>query len=290
MSPSPSSANFIFHLEILRSNKYLSHPRCQHHQPFKIYQVLLQHLLQQPPPRYQNPPGEVFTVSMLSTSAVAISMMPFSSSKAEPTIIPPTSSCQVHWQHQKQSSKLLYLYHNYQVQWYSSQRSIQVRTRQRWISQYSQHACHHPWSTNILLSQKRYYHGRFSLWRISCLHRKGSDCRVWKMFWSKPTRDKKFDEYELDNIALSRLVVTSILSPTFLNKVYIRFGHILKYQHYPGSVLLMMVLETCHASTSHDISGVMKKFDELNLDSFPGENVTNLAGEALHLIKIMQSG
>mmetsp|Transcript_26176 Transcript_26176/g.37208 ORF Transcript_26176/g.37208 Transcript_26176/m.37208 type:complete len:302 (-) Transcript_26176:53-958(-) len=52
----------------------------------------------------------------------------------------------------------------------------------------------------------------------------------------------------------------------------------------------MMVLETCHASTSHDISGVMKKFDELNLDSFPGENVTNLAGEALRLIKIMQSG
>ena len=49
-------------------------------------------------------------------------------------------------------------------------------------------------------------------------------------------------------------------------------------------------LETCNASVSHDIDGAAKAFEELTLDNYPGENITNLTTEALRLLKIMKGG
>jgi hypothetical protein len=51
-----------------------------------------------------------------------------------------------------------------------------------------------------------------------------------------------------------------------------------------------MALETCNASVSHDIDGAVAAFDQLNLNNYPGEQVSDMANEALRLIKIMQGG
>ena len=49
----------------------------------------------------------------------------------------------------------------------------------------------------------------------------------------------------------------------------------------------MMVLDTCNASVQRDVAGAQTKFETLTLDSYPGEDVTELATEALHLIHIL---
>jgi hypothetical protein len=49
----------------------------------------------------------------------------------------------------------------------------------------------------------------------------------------------------------------------------------------------MMALETCNASVFHDVEGAKKKLAALDLNSLIGENVTDLAGEAQELLKIM---
>ena len=98
-----------------------------------------------------------------------------------------------------------------------------------------------------------------------------------------------FDDYELSDIGLSRLIVESLLSDAFREKIRVRFSHDVEFEDYPGSVYFMMALDTCNASVSHDVDGAKEKLLELTLDSYPGENVTDCATEALRLIKIMQS-
>ena len=60
----------------------------------------------------------------------------------------------------------------------------------------------------------------------------------------------------------------------------------------------MMALKTCNASVFHYVEGTKKKLEELDLNSYPGENaldlnsylgenVTDLASEAQQLLKIM---
>ena len=80
-----------------------------------------------------------------------------------------------------------------------------------------------------------------------------------------------FDAYEFDDITLSRLVVESLLSSGFYEKIFIRFGHRPDFETLPGSCLLLMALETCNASVSHDIDGAATSFADLTLDSYPGE-------------------
>lgn len=99
-----------------------------------------------------------------------------------------------------------------------------------------------------------------------------------------------FDDYEMRDITLSRLVVESMLTSTFYEKIFIRYGHRDDFKLLPGSGLLMMALETCNASVSHDIDGATESFILLTLDTYPGENVSDFATEALRLVKIMQGG
>ena len=49
----------------------------------------------------------------------------------------------------------------------------------------------------------------------------------------------------------------------------------------------MTALDACNASVQRDVAGAQTKYDELTLDSYPGENVTELATEALWLIYIL---
>ena len=97
-----------------------------------------------------------------------------------------------------------------------------------------------------------------------------------------------FDTYEVCEVKMSRLVVESYLTSAFLEKIFVRYGHRADYKRLPGSCLLIMALETCNASVSHDINGAATAFVALTLDTYPGENVSDFSTEALRLIKIMQ--
>jgi hypothetical protein len=98
----------------------------------------------------------------------------------------------------------------------------------------------------------------------------------------------EYDQIELDNIKLSRLVVLSFLSKSFQEKIEIRFCHCKDFDTFPGSYLFIMALQTCNASAIHDIEGAKKLLDALVLDNYPGEEVTSFASEAQCLIKVMQ--
>jgi hypothetical protein len=99
-----------------------------------------------------------------------------------------------------------------------------------------------------------------------------------------------YDSYEDDEIMLSRLMVESLLTSAFYKKILIRYGHRKDFKCLPGSCLLIMALETCNASVSHDIDGAAQSFADLTLDTYPGKNVSDFANAALQLIKIMQGG
>jgi hypothetical protein len=69
------------------------------------------------------------------------------------------------------------------------------------------------------------------------------------------TNKDSYDQYELDEIETSRLVIESLLSPTLTDKLQTHFDHDSGYFDYPGNVILMMVLEVCNASVAYDIEG-----------------------------------
>ena len=105
-----------------------------------------------------------------------------------------------------------------------------------------------------------------------------------------PSTNEAYDAYELDEITMPRTLVESLVSAEFYEKIFIRYGHQDDFQNVPGSVLVSMALETCNASVSHDIDGAAKAFEDLSLETYPGENITNLTTEALNFLKIMQGG
>jgi hypothetical protein len=88
-----------------------------------------------------------------------------------------------------------------------------------------------------------------------------------------------FDDYELDEIVMSRLVVESLLTATFYEKIVIRFGQRENFKDLPGSCLFLMALETCNASVSYDVDKAETDFLALTLDTFPGENISDFATE-----------
>ena len=100
-------------------------------------------------------------------------------------------------------------------------------------------------------------------------------------------RFEAYDDFEFDDFGLSRLEMESLLSTSLLERILTRFGNDPKFEAYPGQVLFMMALDTCSASVQRDVAGAQAKFDDLTLDSYPGEDVTELATEALRLIHIL---
>ena len=72
-----------------------------------------------------------------------------------------------------------------------------------------------------------------------------------------------------------------------MDKIVTKFGNNPEFETYPGQVLFMMALDACNASVQRDVAGAQAKYDDLKLDSYPGEDVTELATEALRLIHIL---
>ena len=52
----------------------------------------------------------------------------------------------------------------------------------------------------------------------------------------------------------------------------------------------MMALDTCNASMAMDVDGAHASLESLKLNSYPGENISDLMTDAQRYIKIMQSG
>jgi hypothetical protein len=98
----------------------------------------------------------------------------------------------------------------------------------------------------------------------------------------------QYDDFERDDIELSRMVVNSLLTETFYETLRVRFGHLEDFESYPGSCLFMMALEACNASVSHDVEGAKQKLEAMTLDTYPGEDVTAFATAAQKLVKIVQ--
>ena len=107
---------------------------------------------------------------------------------------------------------------------------------------------------------------------------------------SQLARFRCYDMYELNDIQLSRLIVDSLISSPLRSQVTTRYKHDPDFEDYPGSVYLMMILEVVNASTSMDIASATKAFGSLTLSSYPGENISSFATEALRLIHIMECG
>ena len=104
------------------------------------------------------------------------------------------------------------------------------------------------------------------------------------------TRLPFYDDYEHFDIGLSRLAVESLVHPVLRSTVVTRYDHYENFEHLPGQVYFMLVLDACHASVSLDISSASKSLEEMVLSSFPGQNINDFATEALRHIKMMQHG
>jgi hypothetical protein len=104
------------------------------------------------------------------------------------------------------------------------------------------------------------------------------------------TDDSKYDEYEEDDIGLSRLLVESKLGEPLREKIRVRYDHLTSFHDLPGPALFIMALDICNVSQSFDIEGAQDKFDELTLDDFEGEDVTACTTMAHKFVKILQSG
>ena len=62
------------------------------------------------------------------------------------------------------------------------------------------------------------------------------------------------------------------------------------FKRMPGQVYYMMALDTCNASMAMDVDGAHASLGSLKLNSYPGENISDLMTDAQRYIKIMQSG
>jgi hypothetical protein len=90
------------------------------------------------------------------------------------------------------------------------------------------------------------------------------------------THPGAFNNYKLDEIVISWLVVESRLISFFSEQIMIRFGHRKDFKDLLGSVLFLMALETCNSSVSYDVDKAELDFATLLLDQFPGEILLNL--------------
>jgi hypothetical protein len=104
------------------------------------------------------------------------------------------------------------------------------------------------------------------------------------------TEASKYDEFERDNINMTRLEVESRLTEKIRDAIRTRYDHDPAFYDYPGPVLFMMALDICNASQSFGIYGAQAKLDELKLDNYPGEDTTACAAYAQKQFKIVQSG
>jgi hypothetical protein len=82
---------------------------------------------------------------------------------------------------------------------------------------------------------------------------------------SNSTEARKYDEFERDDIDMTRLAVESRLTEKIKDATRTRYDHDPAFYNYPGPVIFMMALDVCNASQYFDIDGAKAKLDELKL-------------------------
>jgi hypothetical protein len=70
----------------------------------------------------------------------------------------------------------------------------------------------------------------------------------------------------------------------------IRFDHNNAYLDFHGGVLFLMALDVYSASVSFDIEGAQDNLDELTVNDFPGENLTEFMATAQKYVKVIRMG
>ena len=103
-------------------------------------------------------------------------------------------------------------------------------------------------------------------------------------------RHRCYDDFELYDVHLSRLVIETLVHPTLRATITTRYGHFDDFDDLPGSVYFQFALDAVHASTSLDISKAASALKSLSLASFPGQNINDFSTAALKQVKIMQLG
>jgi hypothetical protein len=96
-----------------------------------------------------------------------------------------------------------------------------------------------------------------------------------------PNYVSAFDNYELDELVMTWLVVESLLTSAFHEKIVICFGQQSDFKDLPGLLLFFMALETCNSSVSYNVNKAESDFLALTLDTCPGENISDLATKAI---------
>jgi hypothetical protein len=104
---------------------------------------------------------------------------------------------------------------------------------------------------------------------------------------SNSTEASKYDEFERDDIDMTRLAVESQLTEKIRDAIRTRYDHDPAFYDYPGLVLFMMALDICNASQSFDIDGKKTKLDELKLEIYSGEDITACVVYAQKQFKIV---
>lgn len=67
------------------------------------------------------------------------------------------------------------------------------------------------------------------------------------------SRFKFYDEYEKCDLALSRLTIEALISPTLRDKVQVQIGHLPEFEDVPGQIYFKTVLEVSNTSEAQDI-------------------------------------
>jgi hypothetical protein len=79
------------------------------------------------------------------------------------------------------------------------------------------------------------------------------------------TDASKYDDFERDDIDMSRLVVESRLTEKMKDAIDTKFDHDPDFCDCPGPVVFMMALDVCNASQSFAIDWAQEK-----LENYPG--------------------
>ena len=80
--------------------------------------------------------------------------------------------------------------------------------------------------------------------------------------------------YEQYTTTLSRLLVESLISPTYRETIKTRFSTCDNYDDLPGQVYFVMVLEACNAADAIDGKTAKGNFEASCLINFPGKNIS----------------
>ena len=103
-------------------------------------------------------------------------------------------------------------------------------------------------------------------------------------------RFRCYDEYELNGMLLSQIVVNLFFTAGFREKLDTYFSHMDEFDETPGYIMLTMTLNACNTSSNLNIECSETSFEYLSLPDHPGEKIKVFATKDLCLLKNYEWG